>query len=64
MHSMEDTIIALRKSGLTRKVKTLIGGAPVTQQFADSIGAGGFGMDAVDGVKRALELLERSKPER
>jgi 5-methyltetrahydrofolate--homocysteine methyltransferase len=62
MHSMEDTIISLRKSGLRRKVKTLIGGAPVTQEFADSIGADGFGVDAVDGVIRAMELLHRSKP--
>jgi 5-methyltetrahydrofolate--homocysteine methyltransferase len=62
MHSMEDTVIALRKSGLGRKVKTLIGGAPVTQEFADSIGADGFGVDAVDGVKRAMELMQRSKP--
>ena len=61
MHSIEDTLIALRKSGLKRKVKTLIGGAPVTQEFADSIGADGFGIDAVDAVKRARELLKPSR---
>lgn len=61
MHSIEDTIIALRKSRLRRKVKTLIGGAPVTQEFADSIGADGFGADAVDGVKKAMELVARSE---
>ena len=58
MHSIEDTLIALRKSGLKRKVKTLIGGAPVTQEFADSIGADGFGMDAVDAVNRAMQLMK------
>ncbi|RJQ56402.1 MAG: cobalamin-binding protein [Desulfobacteraceae bacterium] len=57
MHSVEDTIIALQKAGLKGKVKTLIGGAPITQKFADSIGADGFGIDAVDGVKKAAELL-------
>jgi 5-methyltetrahydrofolate--homocysteine methyltransferase len=57
MHSVEDTIIALHKAGLKGKVKTLIGGAPITQEFADSIGADGFGIDAVDGVRVAKELL-------
>lgn len=60
MHAMEDTIIALRKAGLKRKVKTLIGGAPITLEFAKSIGADGFGVDALDGVQRAMELVERS----
>ena len=57
MHSMEDTIIALEKAGLKGNIKTIIGGAPVTQKFADSIGADGFGIDAVTGVKKAKELL-------
>jgi len=56
MHSIEDTILALEKARLKGKVKTLIGGAPITQSFADSIGADGYGMDAVDGVKKAKEL--------
>jgi len=58
MHSMEDTIIALKKAGLKETVKILVGGAPVTQDFADSIGADGFGIDAVDGVRKAKELLD------
>lgn len=62
MHSMEDTLIALRKAGLKEKVKTLIGGAPITLEFAHSIGADGFGIDAVDGVKRAKELVNRATP--
>lgn len=61
MHAMEDTIIALRKAGLKGKVRTLVGGAPITQDFADHIGADGFGVDAVDGVKKAKELLKESK---
>ncbi|MDY0042086.1 MAG: cobalamin-dependent protein [Desulforhabdus sp.] len=60
MHAVEDTIIALRKAGLKGKVKTLIGGAPITQRFADSIGADGFGVDAIDGIKKAAELLKLS----
>jgi len=62
MHAMEDTIISLRKAGLKGKVKTIVGGAPITQEFADQIGADGFGVDAVDGVKKAKELIEKSKP--
>ena len=58
MHSMEDTIIALKKAGLKGSVRILIGGAPVTKEFADSIGADGFGIDAMDGVKKAKELLD------
>jgi len=61
MHSMEDTIIALKKAGLKGSVKTLIGGAPVTKEFADSIGADGFGIDAMDGVIKAKELLAGRK---
>ena len=61
MRSMEETIIALKKAGLKGSVKTLVGGAPVTKEFADSIGADGFGIDAMDGVKKAKELLAGRK---
>ena len=61
MHSMEETIIALKKAGLKGSVKTLIGGAPMTKEFADSIGADAFGIDAMDGVKKAKELLDGRK---
>jgi 5-methyltetrahydrofolate--homocysteine methyltransferase len=61
MHSMEETIIALKKAGLKGSVKTLIGGAPVTKEFADSIGADEFGIDAMDGVKKAKGLLAGTK---
>jgi len=61
MHSMEDTIIALKKAGLKETIKILVGGAPITQEFADSIGADGFGIDAVDGVKKAKELFDGKK---
>lgn len=58
MHSMEDTLIVLKKAGLKGSVSTLIGGAPVTKEFADSIGADGYGIDAMDGVKKAKEMLK------
>jgi 5-methyltetrahydrofolate--homocysteine methyltransferase len=61
MHSMEDTIIALKKNGLKEKTKILVGGAPITPEFAGSIGADSFGIDAVDGVRKAKELLNGRK---
>jgi len=61
MYAMEDTIIALRKSGLRGGVRVLVGGAPITQEFADHIGADGFGMDAMDGVNKAKALLAEKK---
>jgi 5-methyltetrahydrofolate--homocysteine methyltransferase len=61
MHAMEDTVIALKKAGLKGRVKAIVGGAPITQEFADSIGADGFGVDAVEGVKKAKELLNDDK---
>jgi 5-methyltetrahydrofolate--homocysteine methyltransferase len=61
MHSMEDTIIALKKAGLKGQVKILVGGAPITKEFADSIGADEFGIDAMDGVKKVKGLLAGTK---
>jgi 5-methyltetrahydrofolate--homocysteine methyltransferase len=54
---MKDVVEALRASGLGDRVKVMVGGAPVTQAFADEIGAHGYASDAasaVDVVKRLL----------
>lgn len=61
MHAMEDTITGLRKAGLAGRVRTIVGGAPITPEFAKQIGADGFGADAMDGVRKAKELVARSK---
>ena len=47
----------LKKSGLKKKYKTIIGGAPVTQRWANRIGADAYAQDAGDGVKKVKELL-------
>jgi len=47
----------LEEAGLRNQVKTLIGGAPVTQDYADEIGADGYAPDAASGVEKAKELL-------
>ena len=55
MPAMEKTIQAIKDSGLA--VKTMIGGAPVTQAYADKIGADGYAADAASAVDIAKELL-------
>ena len=55
MPAMLDTIKAIKKEGL--KVKTIIGGARTTQEYADSIGADGYAADAISAVDKAKELL-------
>jgi 5-methyltetrahydrofolate--homocysteine methyltransferase len=57
MTSMEVTIKALEESGLRQNVKVLVGGAPVTQAFADEIGADGFGSSASEAIDRIKEAL-------
>ncbi len=47
----------LKKAGLREKYKTIIGGAPVTQRWADRIGADAYAHDAGDGVKKVKQLL-------
>nr|WP_321469014.1 corrinoid protein [uncultured Desulfobulbus sp.] len=58
MVKMEDTIKSLAEAGLSDKVKVIIGGAPVTQQYATSIGADGYAFNAPDAVQKAKELVE------
>ena len=56
MTSMKTTIEALRSAGVREQVKVLVGGAPVTQQFADDIGADGYGDSATSAVSLARRL--------
>ena len=50
-------IEALKKEGLFDSIKVMVGGAPVTQEWADEIGADGFAPDAPEAVSRAKALL-------
>ena len=54
MPSMETTVKAVKEAGMS--VKTIIGGAPVTQAFADQIGADGYSADAPGAVKLVKQL--------
>ena len=57
MSMMEETIKALKQSGLREKVKVGVGGAPLTQNFADRIGADFYGKDARAAVLKCNELI-------
>jgi len=57
MPSMKATIDALKEAGLRDKVKVIIGGAPITQEYANQIGADGYGEDANQAVRVARQLL-------
>ena len=54
---MAETIAALKDAGLRDSVKVMVGGAPVTQAYADEIGADGYGANAGMAVERAKELV-------
>jgi len=54
---MPETIKALEAAGLRGRVKVMVGGAPVTQAFADRAGADGYAPDAALAVELARRLL-------
>jgi 5-methyltetrahydrofolate--homocysteine methyltransferase len=55
------TIDEIEKAGLRDKVKILIGGAPTTEEWANEIGADGWGRDAVQAVKLAKRLIDEPR---
>ncbi|MCS7260003.1 MAG: corrinoid protein [Anaerolineae bacterium] len=57
MPGMKTTIEALKEAGLHGKIKVMIGGAPITQDYADEIGADGYAPDASSAVRKAKQLL-------
>ena len=57
MTYMQDVIKALESAGIRDKVKVMIGGAPVSQGFADEIGADGYSDNANTAVAVAKELM-------
>ena len=57
MTNMKVTIEALNEAGLRSAVKVMVGGAPVTEQYARQIGADGYAMDASRAVSLAQSLV-------
>jgi 5-methyltetrahydrofolate--homocysteine methyltransferase len=57
MPAMKATVDALKSAGLKEKVKVMIGGAPVTQTYAEEVGAEGYGETAAAAVGIAKKLI-------
>ncbi len=57
--AMRLTLDALAQAGLRGRVKVVVGGAPVTQRYADEIGADGYAVDANSAVRKIKELLPK-----
>ncbi|MBI3920188.1 MAG: corrinoid protein [Armatimonadetes bacterium] len=57
MPSMKDTVEVFKQAGLREQVKIMVGGAPLTQDYADSIGADGYAPDAASAVDLAKDLI-------
>jgi 5-methyltetrahydrofolate--homocysteine methyltransferase len=58
MGNMSDVLKALEDSNLRDKVKVIIGGAPVTDAYAEKIGVDGYAADASSAVRKVRELVE------
>jgi len=56
---MRDVIEALKRNNLRDKVQVMVGGAPITQDFADSIGADGYAPDAASALDKAKQLMDK-----
>jgi 5-methyltetrahydrofolate--homocysteine methyltransferase len=61
MPMFKANINALQKAGIRDKVIVMVGGAPVTQEYADAVGADGYSADASSAVKKAKILIEQKR---
>ena len=61
MPMFKANINALEKAGIRDDVIVMVGGAPVTQEYADAVGADGYSADASSAVKKAKALIEERR---
>jgi len=61
MPEQQAVIEALEEAGLRSQVKVMVGGAPVTQEWADRIGADGYAPNAPEAIRVALDLIANEK---
>ena len=57
VHNMKGTIEVIEEAGFKNETKIMVGGAPVTQNIADQVGADGYAPDCARAVEKAKELL-------
>jgi 5-methyltetrahydrofolate--homocysteine methyltransferase len=60
MPVMQEVVERVDKEGLSGKVRTIVGGAPVNEQFAREIGADAYGYDAANAVDRVKQLMGKA----
>ncbi|MEE8441925.1 MAG: corrinoid protein [Spirochaetia bacterium] len=58
MTGMKEIVAAVESAGLRDKVKIMVGGAPLTQQYCDSIGADAYAADAASAAEKAVEFVD------
>ena len=56
MPALKDTVAALNEAPFRKNIKVMVGGAPITQEFADEIGADAYTPDAASAAQKAKEL--------
>jgi 5-methyltetrahydrofolate--homocysteine methyltransferase len=61
MTNMKTTIAALNEAGVRKSVRVMVGGAPLTQRYADEIGADGYAPDAASAAELATALIKKGK---
>ena len=60
MPEVPKIIDALKEAGVRDKIKIMVGGAPVSQEFADKVGADGYAKDGVSAVRLAQRLVQKN----
>ena len=61
MPMMRKVIELLKEEGLNGKIRTIVGGAPVSKEFAEEIGADTYAFDGVSAVERVRTLIKESR---
>jgi 5-methyltetrahydrofolate--homocysteine methyltransferase len=56
--AMKTVIEAIENAGMRDRVKVMVGGAPITEEYARSIGADGYGRDAGEAAEQAKRLID------
>lgn len=62
MNNMAKVVEMLRNEGIKDKIKVIVGGGPISQSFADKIGADGYSVNATEAVKLVNRLVEAEEP--
>ncbi|OGO20967.1 MAG: hypothetical protein A2Z14_14735 [Chloroflexi bacterium RBG_16_48_8] len=61
MPYMKEVVEMVKGFGLKDKFAVIVGGAPITPQYSDEIGADAFGRDAIEAVEKCIDLMEKRK---